>query len=88
MIGRHSARYSSFACRFAAAPTTVRQSWSLPPWTGSRINRVTALAVRGEQLRFLLAALVLAVALRFGLSLVMAPADPFSIAVLGAGGLV
>jgi hypothetical protein len=34
-------------------------------------------------LRGLLALLVLAVAIRFGLSLVLAPADTFSMAVLG-----
>lgn len=43
--------------------------------------------LRGEQLRALLALLVLAVAIRFGLSLVLPPADPFSMAVLSSGGL-
>lgn len=42
--------------------------------------------LRGDQLRFLLAALVLCVAIRFGLSLVLPPEDPFSMAVLTAGG--
>ena len=42
--------------------------------------------LRGEQLRALLALLVLAVAIRFGLTLVLAPADVFSMAVLTAGG--
>jgi len=35
-------------------------------------------------LRGLLALLVLAVAIRFGLSLVLTPTDPFSMAVIGA----
>lgn len=42
--------------------------------------------LRGEQLRALLAILVLAVAIRFGLSLVLTPADAFSMAVFGPGG--
>ncbi|GLQ53173.1 sulfite exporter TauE/SafE family protein [Devosia nitrariae] len=42
--------------------------------------------LRGEQLRALLAILVLAVAIRFGLSLVLTPADVFSMAVFGPGG--
>jgi uncharacterized membrane protein YfcA len=42
--------------------------------------------LRGEQLRALLALLVLAVAFRFGLSLVLTPNDPFSMAVLSTGG--
>jgi uncharacterized membrane protein YfcA len=43
--------------------------------------------LRGEQLRALLALLVLAVAIRFGLSLVLTPNDPFSMAVLSVGGM-
>lgn len=42
--------------------------------------------LRGEQLRALLAILVLAVAIRFGLSLVLTPTDAFSMAVFGPGG--
>ncbi len=42
--------------------------------------------LRGEQLRALLAILVLAVAIRFGLSLVLTPTDVFSMAVIGPGG--
>jgi uncharacterized membrane protein YfcA len=41
--------------------------------------------LRGDQLRALLALLVLAVAFRFGLSLVLTPEDPFSMTVLGQG---
>ncbi len=44
--------------------------------------------LKGDQLRFLLALLVLAVAVRFGLTLVLPPSDPFSLAVLGPGGIV
>lgn len=40
--------------------------------------------LRGDQLRALLAILILAVAVRFGLLLVLTPADPFSMAVVGA----
>ncbi|HEY4200927.1 MAG TPA: sulfite exporter TauE/SafE family protein [Devosiaceae bacterium] len=43
--------------------------------------------LRGEQLRALLALLVLAIAIRFGLTLVLPPGDVFSMAVLGPGGL-
>jgi uncharacterized protein (TIGR02186 family) len=42
--------------------------------------------LRGDQLRALLALLVLGVAIRFGLGLVLAPSDPFSMAVLTAAG--
>ena len=38
---------------------------------------------RGKRLFMLMALLVLAVAIRFGLSLVLAPADVFSMAVMG-----
>jgi hypothetical protein len=38
--------------------------------------------LRGEQLRALLALIVLAVAIRFALSLLLTPADPFSMTVL------
>jgi uncharacterized membrane protein YfcA len=55
---------------------------------GAQFGASAGKYLRGEQLRFLLAALVLAVAARFGLSLVLAPDDPFSVAVIGAGGLM
>ena len=42
--------------------------------------------LRGEQLRALLAALVLAVAVRFGMQLLIRPDDLFSMAVLARGG--
>lgn len=43
--------------------------------------------LRGDQLRALLAIIVLAVALRFALSLLLTPSDPFSVAVMtGLGG--
>jgi len=42
--------------------------------------------LRGEQLRALLALLVLAVAARFGLTLILPPGDPFSMAIIGPGG--
>jgi uncharacterized membrane protein YfcA len=54
---------------------------------GAQFGASAGQYLRGEQLRFLLAALVLAVAIRFGLSLMLAPADPFSMAVMGIGGL-
>src|SRR6185312_7310045 len=49
---------------------------------GAQFGAAAGQYLRGEQLRFLLAALVLAVAVRFGLALVLAPSDPFSMAVL------
>ena len=55
---------------------------------GAQFGASAGKYLRGEQLRALLALLVLAVALRFGASLVLAPSDPFSTAVLGAGGLI
>jgi len=55
---------------------------------GAQFGASAGQYLRGEQLRFLLAALVLAVAIRFGLSLVLPPADAFSMAVIGAGGIV
>jgi len=42
--------------------------------------------LRGEQMRALLALLILAVAIRFGLTLVLPPGDTYSMAVLGPGG--
>jgi uncharacterized membrane protein YfcA len=50
---------------------------------GAQFGASAGKYLRGEQLRGLLALLVLAVAIRFGLSLVIAPADPFSMAVIG-----
>ena len=50
---------------------------------GAQFGASAGKYLRGEQLRGLLALLVLAVAIRFGLSLVLAPADVFSMAVLG-----
>lgn len=43
--------------------------------------------LKGEQLRFLLAALIIAVALRFGFSLIIPPAELFSMALIGRGGV-
>ena len=51
---------------------------------GAQFGASAGKQLRGEQLRGLLALLVLAVAIRFGLSLVLTPADPFSMAVVGA----
>jgi hypothetical protein len=53
---------------------------------GAQFGASAGKYLRGEQLRALLALLVLAVAIRFGLTLVLAPADVFSMAVLTAGG--
>ncbi len=53
---------------------------------GAQFGSSAGKYLRGEQLRALLALLILAVALRFGLSLVLAPADIYSTAVLGSGG--
>lgn len=55
---------------------------------GAQFGASAGKYLRGDQLRFLLALLVLAVAVRFGASLVLTPDDPFSMAVVGAGGLV
>jgi uncharacterized membrane protein YfcA len=55
---------------------------------GAQFGASAGQYLRGEQLRFLLAALILAVAIRFGLTLVLPPADPFSMAIVGPGGLV
>lgn len=48
---------------------------------GAQFGAAAGKHLRGEQLRGLLALLVLAVAIRFGLSLVMAPGDVYSMAV-------
>ncbi|MGV8834420.1 MAG: sulfite exporter TauE/SafE family protein [Devosia sp.] len=50
---------------------------------GAQFGASAGKQLRGEQLRGLLALLVLAVAIRFGFSLVLTPADMFSTAVLG-----
>jgi uncharacterized membrane protein YfcA len=50
---------------------------------GAQFGASAGKHLRGEQLRGLLALLVLAVAIRFGLSLVLTPHDVFSMAVLG-----
>jgi len=55
---------------------------------GAQFGASAGQYLRGEQLRFLLAALVLAVAIRFAVSLILAPANPFSMAVVGPGGVV
>lgn len=55
---------------------------------GAQFGASAGKYLRGEQLRALLAILVLAVAIRFGLSLVLAPADVFSTAVIGVGGVI
>lgn len=53
---------------------------------GAQFGASAGKYLRGDQLRALLALLVLGVAIRFGLALVLAPSDPFSMAVLTAGG--
>jgi uncharacterized protein len=53
---------------------------------GAQFGASAGKYLRGEQLRALLALLVLAVAIRFGLSLILAPSDVYSTAVLGSGG--
>jgi uncharacterized membrane protein YfcA len=53
---------------------------------GAQFGASAGKYLRGDQLRALLALLVLGVAIRFGLTLVLAPSDPFSIAILTAGG--
>jgi uncharacterized membrane protein YfcA len=55
---------------------------------GAQFGAQAGQYLKGEQLRALLAMLVLAVAVRFGFSLVIAPDDPFSMAVIGRGGLM
>lgn len=55
---------------------------------GAQFGASAGKYLRGEQLRALLAILVLAVAIRFGFSLVMAPSDAYSTAVIGVGGVI
>lgn len=54
---------------------------------GAQFGASAGKYLRGEQLRALLALLVLAVALRFGVSAILGPADPYSMAVVAAGGI-
>jgi uncharacterized protein len=54
---------------------------------GAQFGASAGKYLRGEQLRAMLAVLVLAVAIRFGLSLVLRPNDIYSMAVLGIGGI-
>ncbi len=55
---------------------------------GAQFGASAGKYLRGEQLRALLALLVLAVAIRFGLTLVLTPNDVFSTAVVAAGGVI
>ena len=55
---------------------------------GAQFGASAGKYLRGEQLRALLAILVLAVAIRFGISLVMTPGDVYSTAVIGASGVI
>ncbi|GLQ17570.1 sulfite exporter TauE/SafE family protein [Maritalea porphyrae] len=52
---------------------------------GAQFGASAGQHLRGEQLRALLAIIVLAVAIRFALSLLLTPADPFSMTVLSGG---
>jgi len=54
---------------------------------GAQFGASAGKYLRGDQLRALLALLILGVAIRFGLTLVLKPSDVFSMAVLTAGGL-
>jgi uncharacterized protein len=55
---------------------------------GAQFGASAGKYLRGEQLRALLALLVLAVAIRFGVSLILPPSNPFSTAVMGIGGAI
>lgn len=55
---------------------------------GAQFGASAGKYLRGEQLRALLAILVLAVAIRFGISLVLTPGDVYSTAVIGAAGVI
>jgi uncharacterized protein len=55
---------------------------------GAQFGASAGQYLRGDQLRFLLAVLILAVAIRFGVSLIVPPDDPFSMAIVGARGLM
>lgn len=52
---------------------------------GAQFGASAGQYLRGDQLRALLALLVLAVAIRFGLSLIIPPSDPFTMAVFSQG---
>lgn len=54
---------------------------------GAQFGASAGQHLRGEQLRALLAIIVLAVAIRFAMSLLLNPADPFSMTVLSGGTL-
>ena len=58
---------------------------SVAVWLGLVVYWIEGFFIRLDGLQLLL---VLAVAIRFGLSLVLPPSDPFSMAVLGPGGVV
>jgi len=49
---------------------------------GAQFGASAGKYLRGDQLRALLALLVLAVAIRFGLTLILSPNDPFSMAIV------
>jgi uncharacterized membrane protein YfcA len=53
---------------------------------GAQFGAQAGQYLKGDQLRFLLAVLIIAVALRFGFSLVVPPAELFSMALVGRGG--
>ena len=55
---------------------------------GAQFGASAGQYLKGDQLRFLLAALVLAVAIRFGLQLLLPPADLYSMAAIGPGGVL
>jgi uncharacterized membrane protein YfcA len=55
---------------------------------GAQFGASAGKYLRGDQLRAMLAILVLAVAIRFGLSLVLTPNDIFSMAMIGPGGVL
>lgn len=55
---------------------------------GAQFGASAGQYLRGDQLRALLALLVLTVAIRFAASLLLTPADPFSMAVVGPGEFV
>lgn len=52
---------------------------------GAQFGASAGQYLRGDQLRALLALIVLGVAIRFALSLIISPADPFSMAILSFG---
>jgi uncharacterized membrane protein YfcA len=52
---------------------------------GAQFGAQAGQFLKGEQLRFLLALLIIAVALRFGFSLIVPPDDPFSMALVAPG---